>query len=97
MSTVTITLADGTEKVFEENTFGHQIGNGAVQIMLKSGGQEIYNNFQKVIITPNEKEQADFEQQVADAEAKAKEMEEAAIASQEAANDEDEDKKELAN
>jgi len=91
MSTVTVTLADGTDKVFDENTFGHQIGNGAVQIMLKNGGQEIYNNFQKVIIVPNEQEQADFEQQVANAEAKAEAMEaerQALEAAQMAANEE---------
>ena len=100
MSTVIVTLADGTEQVYEENTFGHQIGNGAVQIMLNNGGQEIYNNFQKVIVVPNAGEQADFEKQIEEAEERAKAQEaarQAELALQEAANEEgDGEKQEVA-
>jgi len=104
MSKVIVTLQDDTEVEFDENTFGHQIGNGSVQIMLLNGGQEVFNNFKQVSVIPNEEEQASFEKQIKAAEAKAKEAErareqarEAARKEQEAANDNKDTGEQLAN
>ncbi len=79
MSKITVTKADGTEEEFTE-TIGHQIGNGAVQIMMNDGTQIIFNNFKEVFIDLDEDEKASFKKQIvaaeAAAEAKLKAMEE---------------------
>ncbi len=71
MSSVVIKKSDGQEVVFKD-TIGHQIGNGAVQIMKGNGEQEIYNNFISVSIKLTAKEKQAFKKTVAAAEAKAK-------------------------
>jgi len=83
MSTVKVLLKDGQEFEYVENTFQHQIGNGAVQIMFLDGGQVILNDFARVDVIPSEEEKADFQRQVEAAEAEAQRR----IAEQEAMAD----------
>ena len=73
MSTVKLRLKNGNEHEFVENTVQHQVGNGAIQIMFKDGGQVVYNDFEKVEVIPSEEERVAFEKQIADAEARAQE------------------------
>ena len=80
MSTLKLTLKNGENFEFVENTFQHQIGNGAVQIMFKDGSQKIFNDFAYVEVVPSDEEREDFEKQIAAQEARAKE----AIAAMEA-------------
>ncbi len=70
MSKITVTKADGTEEEFTE-TIGHQIGNGAVQIMMNDGTQVIFNNFKEVFIDLDEDEKASFKERIVEAEAAA--------------------------
>jgi len=71
MSSVTVRKSDGQTVTFRD-TIGHQIGNGAVQIMKGNGEQVIFNNFIDVEIKLNAKEKKSFKASVALAEAKAK-------------------------
>lgn len=70
MSSVVITKSDG-QKVTFKDTIGHQIGNGAVQIMKGNGEQVIFNNFKEVIVKLTAKEQKAFKETMAKAEANA--------------------------
>jgi len=70
MSKVIVDLANGETIVFDENTIGHQIGNGAVQILMEDGGQVVYNNFTRVEVEPSEEEKKQF----LESQAKAEEM-----------------------
>ena len=91
MSTVKIRLKNGDEHEFVENTFQHQIGNGAVQIMFKDGGQVVYNDFDKVEVIPSDEERAAFEANLhraeEQAEANLRLAEEALKGEQDSAND----------
>jgi len=71
MSSVTVRKSDGQTVTFRD-TIGHQIGNGAVQIMKGNGEQVIFNNFIDVEIKLNAQEKKSFKESVALAEAKAK-------------------------
>jgi len=85
MSKLVVRKSDGQEVEFKD-TIGHQVGNGAVQIMMGNGEQRIFNNFIEVSIILTAKEKTAFKAQMKAAEAKAKaridEQEAAYIASQ---------------
>jgi len=70
MSSITVRKSDGQEVNFKD-TIGHQIGNGAVQIMKGNGEQVIYNNFIEVRINLTAKEKQSFKDSIAKAEANA--------------------------
>lgn len=57
-NTVTVVKGDVTE-VFED-VIGHQIGNGAIQILKRDGGQRIINAFDDVTVTLDEDAAAQF-------------------------------------
>ena len=95
MSKVTVTLENGEEVVFDENTIGHQVGYGACQIMLDDGSQYVFNNFKDVAVIPSEEESKAFiEEQaklkaIAEANVKAQEEAHAKHQASLAANDEE--------
>ena len=70
MSSVTVKKSDGQEVTFKD-TIGHQIGNGAVQIMEASGEQSIFNNFISVKVNLTAKEKKAFKESIKRAEANA--------------------------
>ena len=70
MSTLVVRKSDGQEVSFRD-TIGHQIGNGAVQVMKGNGEQVIYNNFIEVKINLSPKEKQAFKNTIAKAEANA--------------------------
>ena len=70
MSKLVVTKANGDILEFE-NTIGHQIGNGAVQVMLGDGTQYVFNNFIEVFIDLDEEEKGLFKDRIAQAEANA--------------------------
>lgn len=80
MSKLVVRKSDGQEIEFKD-TIGHQVGNGAVQIMMGNGEQRIFNNFIEVSILLTAKEKKEFKARMAKAEADAK----AKIDAQEAA------------
>lgn len=59
---VTVTRIEGNElKSYEfENVIGHQVGNGAVQILERSGNQTIINNYFDVFVELDEEAKAKF-------------------------------------
>ena len=59
----------GTVEVFED-VVGHQIGNGAIQILERNGNQRVINNFEDVTITLDETAAKNFAFEVAAMEAK---------------------------
>lgn len=87
MSSVVVKKSDGQNVTFKD-TMGHQIGNGAVQIMKGNGEQEIYNNFISVSIKLTAKEKKAFKATIAAAEAKAKARMDAIEAAQQEQGDE---------
>ncbi len=70
MSKLHITKTDSEVVVFDD-VIGHQVGNGAVQVMNRDGTQYIYNNFQEVFIDLDDEEKAAFQATIENAEAKA--------------------------
>lgn len=58
-NTVTI-IKDGVTETFE-NVLGHQIGNGAIQIIERNGNQRVVNNFDDVTIILDDEAAAKFE------------------------------------
>ncbi len=70
MSKLVITKNDG-EIVEFEDVIGHQIGNGAVQVMMKDGTQHVFNNFIEVFIDLDDADKAAFKKRIDDAEAAA--------------------------
>jgi len=83
MSSITVKKSDGQSVNFR-NTIGHQIGNGAVQIMKGNGEQAIFNNFIEIQINLTDEEKKKFKKSIKAAEARA----EASIAAQEVAHEE---------
>jgi len=71
MSLVTVIKQDNSTEEFLD-VVGHQVGNGAVQLMFKDGSQKIYNGFVQVDIDLDKEEQADWDKRVKQAEEKAK-------------------------
>lgn len=71
MSTITVTKANGELEVFEK-TMGHQIGNGAVQVMNEDGTQVVFNNFQEVHVDLDDEEKTAFKKRITDVEEQAK-------------------------
>lgn len=59
MSKVIVTLQDDSTEEFTD-TIGHQVGNGAVQIMNADGTQRIFNNFKEVFVDLDDEEKAAF-------------------------------------
>lgn len=84
-NTVTVIKGDVTE-VFE-NVLGHQVGNGAIQILERNGNQRIINAYDDISVELDEEARAKFE---FDLLAMEKNAEEAANVAADAANDEDE-------
>lgn len=77
-----ITIVKGEKEYVYEDIFGHQIGNGAVQVLKKDGDQVIIGGFDKIDLELDEEARAAFEQRLAQAEIAAK--------AETAANDESE-------
>ena len=71
MSSVTIVKENGESEVFKD-TIGHQIGNGAIQVMLGDGTQKIFNNFREVAIDLDDEEKSSFKKTIEAAEANAR-------------------------
>lgn len=59
MTNVVVVL-ENDEEIHYENVLGHQVGYGAVQIMLENGAQDVFNNFKSVKIVLTEEEEAQF-------------------------------------
>ena len=53
MNKVTVHCENGSVERFD-NVVGHQVGGGAVQIILNDGSQRIINNFATVDVEPDE-------------------------------------------
>jgi len=70
-NTVTVTKGDVVE-VFE-NVVGHQVGNGAIQVLERSGDQRIIAGFDDVTVTLDDEASANFEFDLLAMEAKAAE------------------------
>jgi len=70
MSSIQVIKFDGEVEIFDD-TMGHQVGNGAVQVMMKNGEQHIFNNFRSVDVLLSEEEKADFLEYTKKAEAAA--------------------------
>ncbi len=71
MTKVVVVKEDGTKKIFK-NTVGHQIGNGAVQVMMTDGSQRVYNNFKEVYVDLDADDKKAFKLRMEAAEAAAK-------------------------
>ncbi len=67
MTKLVVTTQFGDDLVFE-NVIGHQIGNGAVQIMNRDGTQNIYNNFREIFVDLDDEEKATFTKRIDEAE-----------------------------
>ncbi len=70
MSKLVITKNDG-EVVEFDDVIGHQIGNGAVQVMMKDGTQHVFNNFIEVFVDLDDADKEGFKKRIAEAEASA--------------------------
>ncbi len=82
MTKLVVTTQFGDDLVFED-VIGHQIGNGAVQIMNRDGTQNIYNNFREIFVDLDDDEKASFTKQIETAEKAAEDK----MLQMEAAND----------
>jgi len=58
-NTVTVEKGNNTE-VFED-VLGHQVGNGAIQILERNGNQRIINNYDEVWVELDEEASNSFE------------------------------------
>ncbi len=67
MTKLIVTTQFGDDLVFED-VIGHQIGNGAVQIMNRDGTQNIYNNFREIFVDLDDEEKATFTKRIDEAE-----------------------------
>ncbi len=70
MSKLVITKNDG-EIVEFDGVIGHQIGNGAVQVMMKDGTQHVFNNFIEVFVDLDDADKKGFKKRIEEAEAAA--------------------------
>ncbi len=71
MTKVVVVKEDGAKKIFK-NTIGHQIGNGAVQVMMNDGSQRVYNNFKEVYVDLDADDKKAFKLRMEAAESAAK-------------------------
>lgn len=55
-----VTVVRGAETLVFEDVIGHQVGNGAVQILERSGNQRIINNYDDVFVALDEEAAAQF-------------------------------------
>lgn len=64
-----VTVTRGDETFVFDNIVMHQIGNGAVQIVERSGSQRVINNYDDVFIELDEEATAAFQMDLAQMEA----------------------------
>lgn len=69
-----IRIVRGDEEFVFEDILGHQIGNGAVQVLMMDGDQRVINGYTDVFYTLSEEEKADYAFKIAQAEAEAAAM-----------------------
>lgn len=64
----TVTVVRGDESFVFENVIGHQVGNGAVQILERNGNQRIINRYDDVFVKLDEEAAAQFAMDLAEME-----------------------------
>ncbi len=72
MTTITV-VKQNEESVTFNDVMGHQVGNGAVQLIMEDGTQFVFNNFIEVFVDFSDEEKADFKARLDQAKAEAPE------------------------
>lgn len=64
-----LVVTESGEEVRFEDVVGHQIGNGAVQILERNGNQRVFNKFREVAIQLDQEASSKFAYDLAEMEA----------------------------